>query len=87
MIDYRRIAGLFTLVLLFILVPALVAQNIKTCSSNDGKRHFCNMGQFNNARLVNQRSGSPCIQGKTWGIQGNSLWVDRGCRADFALGR
>ena len=85
--DYRRTASLFTFLLLLIFVPALFAQNIKTCSSNDMKRHFCSMGGFNDARLVNQRSGSPCVQGRTWGIQGNNIWVDRGCRADFQLMR
>ncbi len=83
--DYRRSASLFTFLLLLIFVPALFAQNIKTCSSNDMKRHFCDMGPFRDARLVNQRSGSPCVRGRTWGIQGNSIWVDRGCRADFQL--
>jgi hypothetical protein len=37
--------------------------------------------------MVNQRSGSPCIQGQTWGYSRNQIWVDRGCRADFQLGR
>ncbi len=85
MTNYRRTAGLFAFLLLLISAPALLAQNIKTCSSNDMKRHFCNMGPFRDARLVNQRSGSPCVRGQTWGIQGNSIWVDRGCRADFQL--
>ena len=85
--DYRRTASLFTLLLLLIFVPALLAQNVMNCSSNDMKRHFCNMGRFNDARLVNQKSGSPCVRGRTWGIQGNSVWVDRGCRADFQLVR
>jgi len=36
---------------------------------------------------VNQRSGSACVQGRTWGFNRNSIWVDRGCRADFEVGR
>jgi len=58
-----------------------------TCSSNDGKRNYCNANTNGGVRLVNQRSGSPCIQGQTWGYNQDAIWVDRGCRADFAVGR
>jgi Protein of unknown function (DUF3011) len=57
-----------------------------TCSSDNGKRNYCNANTRNGVRMVNQRSGSPCIQDQTWGYNQNSIWVDRGCRADFALG-
>jgi len=56
------------------------------CSSDDGKRNWCNIGNARDAQLVRQISGSPCIQGRTWGIDNRGLWVDRGCRADFAIG-
>lgn len=36
--------------------------------------------------MVNQRSGSPCTQGRTWGYDKSGIWVDRGCRADFIAG-
>jgi hypothetical protein len=54
-----------------------------TCSSNDGKRNFCPANTSRGVQLTNQRSGSPCIQGQTWGFDNRSIWVDRGCRADF----
>jgi hypothetical protein len=57
-----------------------------TCSSNDGKRNYCNVDTRGGVRLVNQRSGSPCIQGQTWGYNQGAIWVDRGCRADFQVG-
>lgn len=56
-----------------------------TCSSNDGKRHYCFADMRWGVRLVKQRSGSPCTQGRTWGYDSNGLWVDRGCRADFEV--
>jgi hypothetical protein len=37
--------------------------------------------------LVRQRSGSPCIEGRTWGRDRSGVWVDRGCRADFEVVR
>jgi hypothetical protein len=56
------------------------------CASNDGRRNWCDIGRNRDAQLIRQTSGSPCIQGQTWGIDGRGLWVDRGCRADFAVG-
>jgi len=50
-------------------------------------RNFCNAYTGRGVRLVNQRSGSPCVLGQTWGYNNKGIWVDRGCRADFALGR
>ena len=58
-----------------------------TCSSNDGRRNFCDARTDRGVRLVNQRSGFPCVQGQTWGFNSRGIWVDRGCRADFLLGR
>src|SRR5580658_4088648 len=54
-----------------------------TCSSNNGKRVYCAANTSRDVRLTNQRSGSPCIQGKTWGFDNWGIWVDRGWRADF----
>ena len=57
-----------------------------TCASDDGKRHLCPVPTQYGVRMTNQRSGSPCIQGQTWGYNNQGIWVDRGCRADFWLG-
>jgi hypothetical protein len=56
------------------------------CASDDGNRHSCNMNTSGGVRMTNQRSGSACIQGQTWGWSRNSVWVDRGCRAEFTSG-
>jgi Protein of unknown function (DUF3011) len=66
----------------------ITAQNGRnvTCASDDMKRHLCSVDTSRGVRMVNQRSGSPCIQGKTWGYTRSGIWVDRGCRADFVLG-
>jgi len=58
-----------------------------TCASDDMRRHYCRIDTQGRVRMVNQRSGSPCIQGQTWGFDGGGIWVDRGCRADFVVGR
>ena len=66
----------------------ITAQNGRqvTCASDDGKRHLCQVTTQYGVRMVNQRSGSPCIQNQTWGFNRSGIWVDRGCRADFWLG-
>jgi hypothetical protein len=58
-----------------------------TCSSNDGRRSFCNTNVRGGVRLSRQISGSPCVQNQTWGWDNNGIWVDRGCRAEFIVGR
>ena len=56
-----------------------------TCASDDGRRHLCRVDTSRGVRMTNQRSGSPCVQGQTWGYDRRGIWVDRGCRADFLL--
>jgi hypothetical protein len=58
-----------------------------TCSSNDGRRNWCDIGPSRDVRLVRQISGSACIRDNTWGVDRRGLWVDRGCRAEFVVGR
>ncbi|HEX3372714.1 MAG TPA: DUF3011 domain-containing protein [Edaphobacter sp.] len=60
-------------------------QQTINCSSNNGKRNWCAIGNSRDVQLVRQISGSPCVRGDTWGIDNRGLWVDRGCRADFAF--
>jgi hypothetical protein len=57
------------------------------CESGDEKRHYCAEGNEGRVRLIRQRSGSPCIQGRTFGRDGSGFFVDRGCRADFEVTR
>jgi len=58
---------------------------VVTCSSNDGRRNWCDIGPSRDVRMVRQISGSACIQGQTWDVDRRGLWVDRGCRADFRV--
>jgi hypothetical protein len=54
-----------------------------SCSSNDGRRAYCDVDTRGGVRLVRQISGSSCQQGSTWGYDSRGVWVDRGCRAEF----
>lgn len=51
------------------------------CESIKGRTQQCPID--GRARLVRQISGTPCIEGDTWGQARNGVWVTRGCRAEF----
>ncbi len=56
------------------------------CASDDGRRHTCAIDTSRGTvRLVNQKSGTACVEGRTWGFTRDGVWVDRGCRADFEV--
>jgi Protein of unknown function (DUF3011) len=57
-----------------------------TCSSDDGKRHYCNADTRRGVRLSRQISGTPCVESQSWGYDNRGLWVDKGCRAEFSIG-
>jgi hypothetical protein len=65
-------------------VPRSAAQTF-SCSSDDGKRHYCSANAPGRVRLVQQRSESACREGYSWGSDDRGVWVDHGCRADFAI--
>ena len=56
------------------------------CESQDNRERTCNTG-WRNATLVRQISGSACVEGQTWGARNGSVWVNRGCRGEFAEAR
>ena len=57
-----------------------------SCQSNDGRYRECRVDTRQGVQLVRQTSRTQCIEGQSWGINRNAVWVDRGCRAEFALG-
>jgi hypothetical protein len=56
-----------------------------TCSSNDGRRAFCDVNTTGGVRMVRQISGSACREGHSWGVNDRGIWVDHGCRAEFEV--
>jgi hypothetical protein len=57
------------------------------CASDGFDFRTCSTDTYSGVRLLRQRSDSPCIYGRTWGYDQRGIWVDRGCRADFEVGR
>jgi hypothetical protein len=62
-------------------------ERVVSCSSDDMRRNFCTASTRGGVRIIRQRSEADCIYGRTWGYDQRGIWVDRGCRADFELGR
>jgi Protein of unknown function (DUF3011) len=55
------------------------------CESREYEYNLCQTGRIRNAQIVRQISQAPCIQGQTWGISRDGIWVDRGCEAEFRI--
>ncbi|HZF98358.1 MAG TPA: DUF3011 domain-containing protein [Pseudoxanthomonas sp.] len=53
------------------------------CESWDNDREDCDTGFRGRAVIDRQLSRAPCIEGRTWGQDRDSIWVSGGCRADF----
>ena len=69
-----------------LLVGSLAfGQNVVNCSSSDMGYHTCQIGPNSGVRIVRQLSDTPCVQGETFGVHRDRIWVDRGCRADFQV--
>jgi hypothetical protein len=56
------------------------------CESRDSRTVYCGVDSRAGVRLVRQLSSSPCIEGRSWGVARDGIWVSRGCRADFRVG-
>lgn len=56
------------------------------CESRQNRRQRCAVNTDNRVQLMRTIGGN-CVQGRSWGYDQRSIWVDRGCRADFSYGR
>jgi len=57
-----------------------------TCESARTSRQSCPANGLipTSVRLERRLSDSPCTNGRTWGTERGSIWVDEGCRATFS---
>jgi hypothetical protein len=56
-----------------------------TCASTDFQRTYCAADTRSGVSLIRQLGEDRCQQGSTWDYTDRGIWVDRGCRAEFAL--
>lgn len=96
MAEYTRrpVIGGGTVFSFKVLIPGVLlfagssvfAQQTVTCSSDDMRRHYCGVDTRSGIEILRQRSDAACRQGYSWGYDRRGIWVDHGCRADFAVG-
>lgn len=58
---------------------------IVSCESGDKRYRYCRVRVRGTVELVRQKSITSCSYGRTWGYDSRGIWVDRGCRGDFAI--
>ena len=56
------------------------------CESQNNTKTRCAVDTSYGVQLARQISQSGCVRGTDWGFDENGVWVDNGCRAEFALG-
>ncbi|HSR70288.1 MAG TPA: DUF3011 domain-containing protein [Acidobacteriota bacterium] len=60
--------------------------DVLSCKSHDYRYNSCRADRFiRRVRLLEQKSDAPCRRGESWGWQGNIIWVDKGCSAEFEV--
>lgn len=57
--------------------------DVVRCESIDGRYNRCALPGRGRPQLLRQISNAPCIEGRTWGSDRDSVWVNDGCRGDF----
>lgn len=89
----KRINTIFILaVLAFTVFGPVGVQHVAaqtkmlTCGSIGGGYNYCRIDTDNRVRLERKLSISDCVYGSSWGYDKRGIWVDRGCRAEFAYG-
>lgn len=73
------------LTITIITAASAFAQSTFRCESQDGRYHECTYNTWGSVGLSHQLSKNNCIEGQTWGVRNNVVWVDNGCRADFTV--
>jgi hypothetical protein len=64
------------------------AERTIVCESKNYRYRYCRIDTENRVRLERQISAfSQCAYGDTWGYDSRGVWVDRGCQAEFRVGR
>jgi|GEM_PF-1546515 len=85
---YRAIKriGIVAIIVAGMFIPLAQASETIRCSSDDGRRNYCDADTRGGVTLSRQLSQASCVQGRSWGYDGRGIWVDAGCRAEFLVG-
>lgn len=94
--KYSKFSKLFIIAflipgaLLSVLVPNAAALDSVICESDDDRFRRCRVRTFSDLRNADVRvaskfSKSGCNEGRSWGVERDAIWVDKGCRARFEI--
>lgn len=83
--SLQTFAVIVTSVVAVLITGPASAQSTLRCESSQGRRVECRFEGAGTVQLSRQFSSNACIKGQTWGVKRNTIWVDRGCRADFTI--
>lgn len=87
-VPRRGVAALCSAaVVLAVPWPAVAKEQVIRCSSHNLRYHHCRVDTDGRAELVQKHSLFSCHQGRSWGFDPHGVWVDRGCSADFKVGK
>jgi hypothetical protein len=75
----------FTAAVAVLTTGTASAQSTLRCESAKGRRVECRFEGAGTVQLSRQLGSNACIKGQSWGVDRNTIWVDQGCRADFAI--
>lgn len=64
---------------------AEAAARVVRCESRDARTVRCALQGEAAVRLRRQLSTAHCERGRSWDADGSTIWVSRGCRAEFEL--
>lgn len=69
-------------------IPDRRGRYTMSCSSDGNRRRVCEADTAAGVRILREfgRRGA-CREGSTWGYDRRGVWVDRGCSAEFEVGR
>ena len=85
---YRPSRAVSLLVCGTLLTPPMArAEQTVRCESSDNRYQYCQVWTDNRVRLSRQLSKTGCRLHDNWGYNRDGVWVDRGCRAEFTVGR
>lgn len=83
----KPVAAVSLVVAALLAAPAGADERTITCGSRNYRYQYCRVDTDNRVTLVRQRSSTRCRQFDNWGYDSRGVWVDRGCEAEFRVGR
>ena len=67
-----------------LVAPPAFARTVR-CESHNYRYAYCRVDTYGDVRLRHEYSLGSCQYGRGWGYDHRGVWVDRGCRAEFAV--